>query len=376
MPVDFNQPLPVGRELEYVAEAMQSGHISGDGPFTKKCHAFLEQALGVSKALLTTSCTHALDMSAILLDIKPGDEVIIPDFTFVSTVNAFVLRGAKPVFLDIRPDTLNLDEARLEAAITPRTRAVVPVHYAGVGCEMDAIMEIASRHHLAVVEDNAHGLLGKYKGKYLGTFGALAAQSFHETKNFSCGEGGALLINDPELIERAEIVREKGTNRSRFFRGQVDKYTWVDIGSSYLPSDILAAYLYGQFEQRERIQAHRENVWKTYEAGLTAWAAEKGVQLPVVPAHCEQSYHMFYLLMPNLDLRQRLIGHLRDLGIHSVFHYLPLHLSDMGRRFGGKAGDRPITERVSDQLVRLPFHNVLTGTEQEQVIEAILDFPF
>ena len=376
MPVDFNQPLPVGRELEYVAEAMQSGHISGDGPFTKKCHAFLEQALGVSKALLTTSCTHALDMSAILLDIKPGDEVIIPDFTFVSTVNAFVLRGAKPVFLDIRPDTLNLDEACLEAAITPRTRAVVPVHYAGVGCEMDAIMEIASRHHLAVVEDNAHGLLGKYKGKYLGTFGALAAQSFHETKNFSCGEGGALLINDPELIERAEIVREKGTNRSRFFRGQVDKYTWVDIGSSYLPSDILAAYLYGQFEQRERIQAHRENVWKTYEAGLTAWAAEKGVQLPVVPAHCEQSYHMFYLLMPNLDLRQRLIGHLRDLGIHSVFHYLPLHLSDMGRRFGGKAGDRPITERVSDQLVRLPFHNVLTGTEQEQVIEAILDFPF
>jgi dTDP-4-amino-4,6-dideoxygalactose transaminase len=237
-------------------------------------------------------------------------------------------------------------------------------------------MEIASRHHLAVVEDNAHGLLGKYKGKYLGTFGALAAQSFHETKNFSCGEGGALLINDSELIERAEIVREKGTNRSRFFRGQVDKYTWVDIGSSYLPSDILAAYLYGQFEQRERIQAHRENVWKTYETGLTAWAAEKGVQLPIVPAHCDQSYHMFYLLMPNLDSRQRLIGHLRDLGIHSVFHYLPLHLSNMGRRFGGKAGDLPITERVSDQLIRLPFHNVLTGTEQEQVIEAILDFPF
>jgi dTDP-4-amino-4,6-dideoxygalactose transaminase len=376
MPVDFNQPLPVGRELEYMAEAMQSGHISGDGPFTKKCHIFLEQALGVSKALLTTSCTHALDMSAILLDIQPGDEVIIPDFTFVSTVNAFVLRGAKPVFVDIRPDTLNLDESQLEAAVTPRTRAVVPVHYAGVGCEMDSIMEIASRHALAVVEDNAHGLLGKYKGKYLGTFGALAAQSFHETKNFSCGEGGALLINDAELIERAEIIREKGTNRSRFFRGQVDKYTWVDIGSSYLPSDILAAYLYGQFEQRERIQSHRENAWKTYEAGLKTWAAQKGVQLPVIPAHCDQSYHMFYLLMPNLDLRQRLIGHLRELGIHSVFHYLPLHLSDMGRRFGGKAGDLPITERVSDQLLRLPFHNVLTGTEQEQVIEAILDFRF
>jgi dTDP-4-amino-4,6-dideoxygalactose transaminase len=376
MPVDFNQPLPVGRELEYIAEALQSGHISGDGPFTRKCHTFLEQALGVPKVLLTTSCTHALDMAAILLSIQPGDEVIIPDFTFVSTVNAFVLRGARPVFEDVRADTLNLDECRIEASITSRTRAIVPVHYAGVGCEMDVIMDVAGRHNLAVVEDNAHGLFGKYKGKYLGTFGKLAAQSFHETKNFSCGEGGALLINDPELVERAEIVREKGTNRSRFFRGQVDKYTWVDIGSSYLPSDILAAYLYAQLEQRERIQSHRENVWKTYEVGLKSWAAEKGVQLPVVPNDCEQSYHMFYMLMPDLELRERLIAHLRDLGIHSVFHYLPLHLSDMGRQFGGRAGDCPVTERVSDQLLRLPFHNVLTGAEQEQVIEAILDFKF
>lgn len=376
MPVDFNQPLPVGKELEYIAEALQSGHISGDGPFTKRCHTFLEQALGVPKVLLTTSCTHALDMAAILLDIQPGDEVIIPDFTFVSTVNAFVLRGARPVFVDIRPDTLNLDESCVEAAITSRTRAIVPVHYAGVGCEMDVIMDLAGRHDLKVVEDNAHGLFGKYKGKYLGTFGNLAAQSFHETKNFSSGEGGALLINDPQLVERAEIIREKGTNRSRFFRGQVDKYTWVDIGSSYLPSDILAAYLLAQLEQRERIQSHRENVWKTYEAGLRSWAAEKDVQLPVVPAQCVQSYHMFYLLMPSLELRQGLITHLRERGIHSVFHYLPLHLSDMGRGFGGQPGDCPVTERVSDQLLRLPFHNVLTGGEQEEVIEAILDFKF
>ncbi len=375
-PVDFNNPIPVGKELEYITQAIQSGHISGDGPFTKRCHAFLERELGVPKVLLTTSCTHALDMSAILLNIQPGDEVLIPDFTFVSTINAFVLRGAKPVFIDIRPDTLNLDESKLEAAVTPRTKAVVPVHYAGVGCEMDVIMDVADRHRLAVVEDNAHGLFGKYKGKYLGTFGALSAQSFHETKNFSSGEGGALLINDQELVERAEIVREKGTNRSRFFRGQIDKYTWVDIGSSFLPSDILAAYLYGQLEQRDKIQSHRRNVWQTYETGLRDWANRREVQLPVVPDHCEQSYHMFYLLMPDLDLRQKLILYLRECGIYSVFHYLPLHLSDMGRSFGGGEGDCPVTERVSDQLIRLPFHNVLTGSEQEQVMEAILEFKF
>ncbi len=374
--VDFNRPVPVGRELEYIAQAIQSGHISGDGPFTRKCHALLEQELGVPRVLLTTSCTHALEMMAFLLDLQPGDEVIIPDFTFVSTVNAFVLRGAKPVFLDVRADTLNLDESKLEAALTARTKAVVPVHYAGVGCEMEAILEIAQRHHVAVVEDNAHGLFGKYKGKYLGTFGAMAAQSFHETKNFTSGEGGALVIGDRQYIERSEIIREKGTDRARFFRGQVDKYTWVDIGSSYLPSDILAAFLYGQLEQREKIQAHRRNVWQTYQVGLKDWAAKRGVQLPTVPAHCEQAYHMFYLLLPDLDLRQKMIAHLRQRGIYSVFHYLPLHLSDMGARFGGRQGDCPVTERVSDQLIRLPFHNALTGAEQEQVIEAILEFEF
>ncbi len=376
MTIDFNRPFPVGRELEYVAQAMQSGHISGDGPFTKKCHALLTQALGVPAVLLTTSCTHALDMSALLLEIKPGDEVIIPDFTFVSTANAFVLRGARPVFVDVRPDTLNLDESRLEAAITPRTRAIVPVHYAGVACEMDRIVELATARQIPIVEDNAHGLFGKYRGRHLGTFGALAAQSFHETKNYSSGEGGALVINDARLIERAEILREKGTNRSRFWRGQVDKYTWIDIGSSYLPSDILAAYLYGQLEQRQKIQAHRSHVWHTYETGLRDWASRHEVRLPIVPDHCEQPYHMFYLLLPNLELRSRFIAHLAERHIQSVFHYLPLHLSDMGRGFGGRPGDCPVTERISDQLVRLPFHNVLSGDEQEEVMEAILDFKF
>jgi len=375
MNIPFNRPVIVGNEMDYIAQAIANGHISGDGPFTKKIHALLETGLGVQKALLTTSCTHALDMMAILLDIQHGDEVIIPDFTFVSTVNAFVLRGARPVFLDIRPDTLNLDESQLEAAISPRTKAIVPVHYAGVGCEMDAIMEIADRRGVPVVEDNAHGLFGKYKGKFLGTFGVMAAQSFHETKNFTSGEGGALLINNSRYTERAEIIREKGTNRSRFFRGQVDKYTWVDVGSSYLPSDILAAFLFAQLEQRDKIQAHRQRVWETYQAGLSDWAAKHNVRLPVVPGHCEQAYHMYYMLLPDLDTRQRFLQHLRQQEILSVFHYLPLHLSDMGQKFGGKVGDCPVTEKVSDQLVRLPFHNGLTGSEQEQVIEAILSFP-
>ena len=374
--VDFNRPITVGNEFEYMRQAIENAQISGDGAFTKKCHTFLETELGATKALLTTSCTHALEMSAILLKMEPGDEVIIPDFTFVSTVNAFVLRGAKPIFLDVRPDTLNLDESKLEAAITPHTKAIVPVHYAGVGCEMDSIMDIAKHYNVAVVEDNAHGLFGKYKGKYLGTFGSTATQSFHETKNFSCGEGGALLINDPDLAERAEIIREKGTNRSRFFRGQVDKYTWVDIGSSYLPSDILAAFLYAQFEQREKIQSHRKNVWDIYHAALKDWAEKHGVQLPHIPADCEQAYHMFYLLLPNLDSRQKFIMYLRERGIYSVFHYLPLHLSDMGQSFGYQAGDYPVTEQVSDQLVRLPFHNALTSSDQEQVIDAILGFDF
>jgi len=372
--IDFNLPTLVGNEIEYITQAIASGKISGDGLFTKKCSQLLEESLGVPKVLLTTSCTHALDMMPILLDIQPGDEVIIPSFTFVSTVNAFVLRGARPVFLDVRPDTLNLDESLLERKITPRTKAIVPVHYAGVGCEMDAILDTARHHNIPVVEDNAHGLFGKYKGKYLGTFGALAAQSFHETKNFSCGEGGALLINDPALVERAEIIREKGTNRSRFFRGQVDKYTWVDIGSSYLPSDILAAFLYAQLENREKIQSHRKRVWGFYYKNLKDWAMAHEVQLPHVPEYCEQAYHMFYMLMPTLDLRQGLIAHLRQRGIQSVFHYLPLHLSDMGLRFGGQPGDCPVTERVSDQLLRLPFHNALAEAEQQKVVDAILEF--
>ncbi len=372
--IPFNRASIVGNEFDYMRQAIDNGQISGDGPFTRKCHALLEETLGVPHVLLTTSCTHALDMAGLLLDLRPGDEVIVPDFTFVSTVNAFVLRGACPVFSDIRSDTLNIDETRLEELISPRTKAIAVVHYAGVGCEMDAIMEIANAHGIPVIEDNAHGLYGKYKGKYLGTFGSMATQSFHETKNFTCGEGGALLINDPALKERAEIIREKGTNRSRFFRGQIDKYTWVDLGSSFLPSDILAAFLYAQLEKREVIQARRQKIWNSYHDGLSAWAEEHGVRLPLIPSHCEQPYHMFYMLMPSLEKRQGLIGYLREKGILSVFHYLPLHLSDMGRRFGGKPGDCPVTEDVSDRLVRLPFFFDLSESEQAAIIAAIRDF--
>ena len=372
--IPFNRATLVGREMTYMAEAVAAGHISGDGVFTRRCHALLEQALGCPKVLLTTSCTHALEMAALLLDLKEGDEVIFPSFTFVSTVNAFVLRGVRPVFVDIRPDTLNLDETRIETLVSPQTRAIVPVHYAGVGCEMEAILEIARRRGLAVVEDNAHGLFGKYRGRPLGTFGCLATQSFHETKNFTCGEGGALLINDPALAERAEILREKGTNRSRFFRGQVDKYTWVDLGSSYLPSDLLAAFPLAQLEEREAIQARRRAIWQRYFVELSTWAERNGVGLPHVPAYCEQPYHMFYLLFPDLDRRQRFIGSLKRQGILAVFHYQPLHLSDMGRRFGGRPGDCPVTEAVSDRLVRLPFYTGMTGEEQGLVIEAVRHF--
>ena len=372
--IPFNKPFICGNELSYINQAVQQGHISGEGHFTKQCNYLLEQTLNVRRVLLTTSCTHALEMAALLLDIRPEDEVIVPSFTFVSTINAFILRGIRPVFVDIRPDTLNMDEAQIERLITSRTKAIVLVHYAGVGCEMDVIMEIAGRHGIAVVEDNAHGLFGKYKGKFLGTFGCLATQSFHETKNFTCGEGGALLINDPQYIERAEIIREKGTNRSRFFRGEVDKYTWVDIGSSYLPSDMLAAFLYAQLECREQIQAKRRKIWEYYESHLQDWAKNQGVRLPIVPAHCEQPYHMFYLLLPSLEQRQALIAHLRAQSILAVFHYLPLHLSQMGQRFGGKPGDCPVTEEVSDRLLRLPFYNGLTEDEQARVVEAICKF--
>jgi dTDP-4-amino-4,6-dideoxygalactose transaminase len=369
--IPFNRACLTGQELAYIAEAVGLDHISGDGTFSQRCHALLERELGTAKALLTTSGTHALELSAFLLDIRPGDEVIVPSFAFVSTVNAYVVRGARPVFSDIRLDTMNLDESKLEHLITPRTKAIVPIHYAGVGCEMDAIVEIAGRHGVPVVEDNAHGLFGRYKGKNLGTLGCLAAVSFHETKNFTCGEGGALLINDRQFIERAEILREKGTNRSRFFRGQVDKYTWVDVGSSYLPSDILAAFLYAQLEARDQIQAQRRRVWEYYQHHLQGWAQAHGVRLPTIPSHCDQPYHMFYLLLPTMQDRQRLIARLKAEGILSVFHYLPLHLSEMGRRFGGKPGDCPVTEDVSDRLLRLPFYNDLAEVDQARIVAAI-----
>lgn len=374
--IHFNRPYAAEKSFEYMRQAIANAHTCGDGPFTKKCHRFLEEQIGIAKALLTTSCTDALEMSALLLGIRPGDEVILPSFTFVSTVNAYVLHGATPVFCDVRPDTLNLDETMIERLIGPKTKAIIPVHYAGVGCEMDVIMEISELHGVPVIEDNAHGLFGKYKGRYLGTFGAMATQSFHETKNFNCGEGGALLINDPIYTERAEIIREKGTNRSRFFRGQVDKYTWVDIGSSYLPSDMLAAYLFAQFETSSEIQKIRKRIWRYYQTHLSAWASENGVRLPIVPEHCEQAYHMFYLLLPSLGDRQALIAHLKALGITSPFHYLPLHLSDKGKEFGGKAGDCPVTEDVSDRLLRLPFYNELTEADLDRVAAGVLSFRF
>jgi dTDP-4-amino-4,6-dideoxygalactose transaminase len=373
-PIPFNRASLSGRELEYAFQAMADGQIAGNHAFSIKCETMLQAALGVPRALLTTSCTHALEMAALLLDLRQSDEVIVPSFTFVSTANAFALRGARIVFADIRPDTLNLDETRLEPLITPRTKAIVPVHYGGVGCEMDAILEIAGRHGLTVVEDNAHGLFGKYKGRWLGSIGGMATQSFHATKNITCGEGGALLINDRRLVDRAEVIREKGTNRSRFFRGQVDKYSWVDLGSSYVISDLLAAFLCAQLEISDQIQAKRQRVWEYYACRLQSWAEEHHVRLPVVPAHCEQSYHLFYLLFPDLETRQRFIAHLQFRNVASVFHYVPLHTSEMGRKFGGRAGDCPVSEEISDRLIRLPFYNSLCQADQDRVIDAILKF--
>jgi len=374
--IPFNKPAYFEEAFPYIQEVLKQGHLAGDGSFTKKCSKRLEEVFGVPKALLTTSCTHALEMSAILLDIQPGDEVILPSFTFVSTVNAFVLRGAKPIFIDIRPDTLNMNETRLESLITSKTKGIVPVHYAGVGCEMDTILSIAHRHNVRIIEDNAHGLAGTYKGKKLGTFGCMATQSFHETKNISCGEGGALLINDDDFVDRAEIIREKGTNRSRFFRGQVDKYSWVDVGSSYLPSEVLAAILFTQLENLERIQARRGKIWDRYNCELSAWAEENGVGLPQVPSYCEQPFHMFYLILPDLASRTRFISTLKEKGIMCVFHYLPLNSSEMGLRFGSKAGDCPVTEDISDRLVRLPLFYNMTEDEQTRVIESVLEFTF
>jgi dTDP-4-amino-4,6-dideoxygalactose transaminase len=313
-------------------------------------------------------------MAAFLMKIAPGDEVIVPSFTFVSTVNAFVARGARPVFVDIRPDTLNMDENQVEELITERTKAIIPVHYAGVGCEMDAISQIASVRRIPLIEDNAHGLFGKFKGRYLGTFGHLSTLSFHETKNFTCGEGGALLINDRSYVERAEIIREKGTDRSRFFRGEVDKYSWVDVGSSFLPSDILAAFLYAQLEAHDEIQAKRQRAWNFYYQQLWGWAQTHQVQLPLVPPHTEQSYHMFYMLLSDGEERDALISYLKTKGILSVFHYLPLHLSKMGRLLDGRDGICPVTEKVSERLIRLPFFNDITEAQQSRVVDALLGF--
>jgi dTDP-4-amino-4,6-dideoxygalactose transaminase len=373
--IPFNRATIAERQLDYVRQAFEGHHTCGDGPFGRKAEAILEAETGARRALLTTSCTHALEMSALLLDIQPGDEVVVPAFTFVSTINAFALRGAKPVFCDVREDTLNLDEKLLEGKIGPRTKAIVPVHYAGVGCEMDAILALAVPRGIAVVEDNAHGLFGKYKGRPLGSFGALATQSFHETKNFSCGEGGALLINDERLVDRAEIFREKGTNRSRFFRGEVDKYTWVDLGSSWVLSDVLAAALLAQLEARESIQARRARIWQRYADGLASWARARGVRLPTVPEHCEQSFHMFYLVFNELAERTAFIDHMGKEGIKAVFHYQPLHLSPMGKTLGtAREGDCPVTERAGDCLVRLPFYADLTEPDQARVIETACAF--
>jgi len=374
MTIPFNRSSLRGRELEYIFQTITIGQIAGDQTFSRKCQGLLEQTLGVRKAIVTTSCTHALEMCALLLDIRPGDEVIVPSFTFVSTANAFVLRGAKIVFADVRPDTLNLDEKLLKGLITRRTKVIVPVHYAGVGCEMDVIGEVAARHGVAVVEDNAHGLFGKFRGRWLGTFGCLSTQSFHETKNITCGEGGALLINDERLMERAEIIREKGTDRSRFFRGQVDKYSWVDIGSSYVMSDVLAAFLFAQLEVWQVIQAQRRRLWQRYDRHLRSWARRNGVGLPVVPAHCEQSFHMYYLILPSAESRQALLEFLKSRGILGVFHYVPLHLSTVGRRMGGRPGSCPVTEEKSERLVRLPFFNSLTEADQDKVIAAVREF--
>jgi len=372
--IPFNRPVVSGRASEYLRESLDSAHHSGDGPFTHRCHEILSRELNDAGILLTTSCTHALEMSSLLLDLTEGDEVIIPSFTFVSTANAFALRGAKIVFADIRPDTLNLDESKLEHLITDKTRAIVPVHYAGVACEMHSICKLAEKYNAKVIEDNAHGLFGTYHGKPLGTFGQLATQSFHETKNISCGEGGALVVNDSSLMARAEILREKGTNRSLFFRGQVDKYSWVDLGSSYLPSDILASLLCANLQSAEAIQNKRKMIWETYHSALADWAQANNISQPFVPPHCGQAWHMYYLLMPSLSDRTGLIQHLNDKGIKAVFHYLPLHLSQYGNRFGCVAGDCPVTEDISDRLVRLPFFESLSESELAQVIHAIQEF--
>ena len=372
--IPFNKSSLEGKELDYIYETISNGQIAGNQMFSIRSQVFLEKHLGTTKALLTTSCTHALEMSALLIGISPGDEIILPAFTFVSTANAFVLHGAKPVFCDIRPDTLNLDESKLEALITQKTKAIIPVHYAGIGCEMSMIMEIAGRHGVPVIEDNAHGLFGKYRGKHLGTFGSLATQSFHETKNITCGEGGALLINEKRYLERAEIIREKGTNRAQFFRGEVHKYSWEDIGSSYVMSDVLAAFLYGQLEKWKKIQRKRKIIWDRYNHELKDWAKSRDIQTPFVPKHCDQAYHMYYLIMPTASERSKFIDKLKKNNITAVFHYLSLDESPFAKKMkmkGWKRSNCPISVNISDRVVRLPFYTGLNVKDQSRIIDFI-----
>ena len=373
MPVPFNKPYMAGKEIDYITQAFAAGHLSGNGRFTQECQKWLEEYSGCAKALLTHSCTAALEMAAILAEVEPGDEVIMPSYTFVSTANAFVLRGGVPVFVDIRPDTLNIDEAQIEAAITPKTKAIAVVHYAGVGCAMDAIMPLAEKYGLLVIEDDAQGIMSTYRGRPLGSFGHLAAISFHETKNVISGEGGALLVNDSRFVERAEIIWEKGTNRSQFFRGQVDKYTWVDIGSSYLPSEINAAFLWAQLECIEPIIAERRAIWQRYHEAFAPLERRNLVRRPIVPAECEHNGHIYYLLLPDLEARTALLDAFRREGIGAVFHYVPLHTSGPGRKYGRAHGELPITLEMSDRLVRLPLWVGISDTTVQQVIDIVFN---
>ena len=372
--IPFNRADIGSRDLALLSKSISDGHISGNGPFTKQAESEISRVIGSHKTLLTTSCTHALEMSALLLNLKTGDEVIVPAFTFVSTASAFMLYGAKPVFVDVQHDTLNINPESVEAAITERTRAICVVHYGGVACEMKKLSEIAKRHDLVLIEDNAHGLFAKYKHQYLGTFGSLATQSFHETKNITCGEGGALIVNDPKLAERAEILREKGTDRTKFLRGQVDKYTWVDVGSSWVISDLLAAILCGQLERADDIYVKRMRIWNRYNIELTNWAENNNVMTPVVPDGCDHTGHVFFLRLATANSRDEFIRHLRDHGILAVFHYQPLHLSTVGRSLGGREGQFPVTEKAGDCLVRLPLFNSLTDAEQSFIINTVTEF--
>jgi dTDP-4-amino-4,6-dideoxygalactose transaminase len=371
VPIPFNWPYMTGKELRYIAEAHDHGQLAGDGPFTKRCHEWLEKKTGCAKALLTHSCTAALDMAALVLRIEPGDEVIMPSYTFVSTANAFVLRGAVPVFVDIREDTLNLDERLIEAAITPRTRAIVAVHYAGVACDMDTIMSIVKRHGLKMVEDAAQGVMASFKGRALGSIGDLGAYSFHETKNVISGEGGCLLVNDPELALRAEIIREKGTDRTRFFRGEVDKYTWQDLGSSFLPGELIAAFLWAQLEESDRITQQRLASWRRYHDLLAPLEVEGRLRRPIVPQDCVHNAHMYYVLLsPQID-RQTILDELKRNDVGSVFHYVPLHSSPAGRRYGRTHGNLAVTDAVSERLIRLPLWFGLTPAQQDKVAEVL-----